>query len=159
MLPGSAVGKAIEAKRAATLFTNTTVIQGPRLKSFQDGFLPFVGAGVKAIFAQLKREISPNLGFRRNRNDAHQDHCLLGGWNTFGDHLILEYEIPKYDGDLGRPNLFVPFKSEICESNVSYILEAFPSQHCKKWFVKIYLWVFFAPPRNGMQCPQRRGSV
>lgn len=132
----SALGvRAAEAKRAAELFSGTTVLRGPLLKAFQDGFMPFMGGEVKATFEELKAT-SPDLILTHNRHDAHQDHRLLGEltWNTFRDHLILEYEIPKYDGDLGQPNLFVPLESELCEKKVRYILNAFPSQHSKRWF-------------------------
>jgi LmbE family N-acetylglucosaminyl deacetylase len=132
----SALGvRATEAKRAAELFAGTTALRGPLLKAFQDGFMPFVGGEVKAVFEELKA-ISPDLILTHNRHDAHQDHRLLAEltWNTFRDHLILEYEIPKYDGDLGQPNLFVPLESELCEKKVRYILDAFQSQHSKRWF-------------------------
>src|SRR5271165_1301878 len=127
--------RAAEAQRAAALFAGTTALRGPLLKAFQDGFMPFVGADVKAVFEELKA-ISPDLIFTHNRKDAHQDHRLLAEltWNTFRDHLILEYEIPKYDGDLGQPNLFVPLESEVCEKKVRYIMDSFPSQRRKHWF-------------------------
>src|SRR5271169_2606641 len=127
--------RAAEAERAAVLFAGTTALRGPLLKAFQDGFMPFVGSEVKATFEELKAT-SPDLIFTHNRHDAHQDHRLLAEltWNTFRDHLILEYEIPKYDGDLGQPNLFVPLESELCEKKVHHILEAFQSQHSKRWF-------------------------
>jgi len=132
----SALGmRAAEAKRGSELFAGTTALRGPLLKAFQDGFMPFVGGEVKATFEELKAA-SPDLILTHNRLDAHQDHRLLAEltWNTFRDHLILEYEIPKYDGDLGQPNLFVPLESELCEKKVRYILEAFPSQQSKRWF-------------------------
>ena len=148
----SALGvRAAEAKRAAELFAGTTVIKGLLLKEFQDGFMPFVGGEVKAIFEELKAT-SPDLIFTHNRHDAHQDHRLLAEltWNTFRDHLILEYEIPKYDGDLGQPNLFVPLESELCEKKVRYILEAFQSQQNKRWFRQD---TFFSLMRlRGMEC-------
>jgi LmbE family N-acetylglucosaminyl deacetylase len=132
----SATGvRAAEAQRAAALFAGTTALRGPVLKSFQDGFMPFVGADVKATFEGLK-PISPDLILTHNRNDAHQDHRLIAEltWNTFRDHLILEYEIPKYDGDLGQPNVFVPLEPDSFQKKVSYLLDAFPSQHSKRWF-------------------------
>jgi LmbE family N-acetylglucosaminyl deacetylase len=140
-----------EAKRAAALFGGTEAVRGPLLKSFQDGFLPFVGAEVKAIFEELK-VISPDLIFTHNRNDAHQDHRLVAEltWNTFRDHLILEYEIPKYDGDLGQPTLFVPLETEASEKKVRYIMDAFQSQHSKHWFRPD---TFFSLMRlRGMEC-------
>jgi LmbE family N-acetylglucosaminyl deacetylase len=132
----SAIGvRATEAERAAALFAGTTAIRGPLLKSFADGFMPFVGAEVKAVFEELKAT-SPDLIFTHNRDDAHQDHRLLAEltWNTFRDHLILEYEIPKYDGDMGQPSLFVPLESEVCEKKVRYIMDTFQSQNNKRWF-------------------------
>ena len=148
----SALGvRAAEAKRAAELFAGTTVPNGPLLKGFQDGFMPFVGAEVKAAVEELKAT-SPDLILTHNRHDAHQDHRLLAEltWNTFRDHLILEYEIPKYDGDLGQPNLFVPLEYELCERKVRYILEAFQSQHSKRWFRQD---TFFSLMRlRGMEC-------
>ena len=125
-----------EARNAATLFAGPTVVQALLLKEFSDGFLPFVGADVKAVFEELKGTISPDIVFTHNRKDAHQDHRLLAEltWNTFRDHLVLEYEIPKYDGDLGRPTVFVPLASELYQKKVEYLLDAFPSQHTKPWF-------------------------
>ena len=125
-----------EAQRAASLFAGSTSLVGPFVKAFPDGFMPFVSGEVKAFFEELKQEVSPDLIFTHNRKDAHQDHRLIAEftWNTFRNHLILEYEIPKYDGDLGQPALFVPLRAEVCQKKVSYIMDAFQSQHCKRWF-------------------------
>jgi LmbE family N-acetylglucosaminyl deacetylase len=133
----SALGvRADEARRAATLFVGPAAAKGPILKTFQDGFLPFVGAQVKAVFEELKQSISPDLIFTHNRRDAHQDHQLLAEltWNTFRDHLILEYEIPKYDGDIGQPSFFVPLPVEVCEKKVRLLIDTFHSQSSKQWF-------------------------
>src|SRR5208337_1693097 len=127
--------RAAEARRAAELFVGASSLRGPLLKTFRDGFMPFVGAEVKAVFEELKA-VSPDLIFTHNRKDAHQDHRLIAEltWNTFRDHLILEYEVPKYDGDLGQPGLFVPLQLEVCQKKIHYIMEAFKSQHTKRWF-------------------------
>jgi LmbE family N-acetylglucosaminyl deacetylase len=133
----SALGvRAAEAQHAAVLFAGTSIAGGPLLNGFKDGFMPFVGAEVKTVFEELKQAVSPDLIFTHNRRDSHQDHRLLAEltWNTFRDHLILEYEIPKYDGDMGQPNVFVPFSAEVCENKIRYIMEAFQSQHPKRWF-------------------------
>jgi LmbE family N-acetylglucosaminyl deacetylase len=133
----SALGvRAAEAQHAAALFAGKSIAGGPLLNSFKDGFMPFVGAEVKAVFEELKRAVSPDVIFTHNRRDSHQDHRLLAEltWNTFRDHLILEYEIPKYDGDMGQPSVFVPFTVEVCENKIRYIMEAFQSQHPKRWF-------------------------
>jgi len=133
----SAIGvREAEAKQAARLFVDPARLQGPLLKSFPDGFMPFVGAEVKSVFEELKRKVSPDLIFTHNRKDAHQDHRLIAEltWNTFRDHFILEYEIPKYDGDMGQPSVFVPLETETCQKKVRYIMEAFRSQHHRRWF-------------------------
>jgi LmbE family N-acetylglucosaminyl deacetylase len=133
----SAIGvREAEAKCAAMMFAGPTGLRGPLLKTFRDGFMPFVGAEVKEVFEELKQSVSPDLIFTHNRKDAHQDHRLIAEltWNTFRDHLILEYEVPKYDGDLGQPGVFVPLQAEICQKKARYILDAFQSQHSKRWF-------------------------
>ncbi len=132
----SATGvRAQEAQCAAGLFAGSQ-LRGPLLQEFRDGFMPFEGTRVKDVFEELKGAISPDLIFTHNRKDAHQDHRLIAEltWNTFRDHLILEYEIPKYDGDLGQPGLFVPLQPEVCQKKARYIIDVFQSQHSKRWF-------------------------
>jgi len=147
----SAIGiREAEAQKGATLFAGPR-LQTTLLKVFPDGFMPFVGGEVKAVFEELK-SVSPDLVLTHNRNDAHQDHRLLAEltWNTFRDHMILEYEIPKYDGDMGRPSVFVPLSREICRSKARYLMEAFQSQHSKHWFQEE---TFFSLMRlRGMEC-------
>jgi LmbE family N-acetylglucosaminyl deacetylase len=106
------------------------------LREFRDGFFPYVGGEIKAFFEELKRGFSPDLILTHQRSDLHQDHrlaCELT-WNTFRDHFILEYEVPKYDGDLGSPNLFMPLTAGLCERKIGHLLEHFPSQATKHWF-------------------------
>ncbi|WP_353063320.1 PIG-L deacetylase family protein [Tunturibacter psychrotolerans] len=124
-----------EARHAAQLFAGSR-LRGPIFKTFQDGFMPYVGGEVKAIFESDLKHLSPDLIFTHNGNDAHQDHRFISQltWNTFRDHFILEYEIPKYDGDMGRPSFFVPLEKEVCEKKVEYLMNAFQSQHAKRWF-------------------------
>jgi LmbE family N-acetylglucosaminyl deacetylase len=124
-----------EAAHAAELFAGPTRLAGPYLKSFPDSFMPFVGAEVKSAFEELKT-IPADVVFTHNRHDAHQDHRLIAEltWNTFRDHLILEYEIPKYDGDMGQPSVFIPLDTETCQKKVQFLMEAFPSQRQKRWF-------------------------
>jgi LmbE family N-acetylglucosaminyl deacetylase len=128
--------RATEAQCAAARFTRSAKLSGLVLKTFRDGFLPFEGAQVKTVFEELKNEISPDVIFTHNRKDAHQDHRLVAEltWNTFRNHLILEYEIPKYDGDLGQPTFFVPLESETYQNKVQLIMETFQSQRSKHWF-------------------------
>jgi LmbE family N-acetylglucosaminyl deacetylase len=132
----SAIGvREAEARHAADRFAGPR-LKEPLLKEFKDGFMPFAGAEVKTIFETELKQLSPSLIFTHNRKDAHQDHRLLAEltWNTFRDHLILEYEIPKYDGDLGRPNVFVPLEANLCQAKVHYLMDAFQSQRSKRWF-------------------------
>jgi len=131
----AAGARAEEARKGAELFTagcRKEVV----LKDFRDGFLPYTGAQVKECFEQLKSVVSPDVIFTHWGSDAHQDHRLLSEltWNTFRNHLILEYEVPKYDGDLGRPNVFVPLEPAQYEKKVEYLLEVFGSQRSKAWF-------------------------
>jgi LmbE family N-acetylglucosaminyl deacetylase len=125
-----------EAQRAAAMFVDAKRLKGPHIKDFRDGFMPFVGAEVKAVFEDLKQSIAPDLIFTHYRNDAHQDHRLLSEltWNTFRDHMILEYEVPKFDGDMGQPNFFVPLEAELVQKKVRCIMDSFQSQHAKRWF-------------------------
>ncbi len=106
------------------------------VRDFTDGFFPYQGQEVKRLFEELKADLSPDLIFTHQRRDLHQDHrltCELS-WNTFRNHMILEYEVPKYDGDMGRPNLFVPLEDDIRERKVAHLMTHFPSQLVKHWF-------------------------
>jgi LmbE family N-acetylglucosaminyl deacetylase len=149
----SAIGaRAAEAQHAAARFVEPSRLRGPILKTFPDGFMPFVGADIKAVFEELKQTVSPDLIFTHNRKDAHQDHRLIAEltWNTFRDHLILEYEVPKYDGDMGQPTVFVPLSSEICERKIHLIMDTFRSQRGKRWFQRE---TFLSLMRlRGMEC-------
>jgi LmbE family N-acetylglucosaminyl deacetylase len=127
--------RAGEARRSAS-----RVLRGARraevqVESFRDGFLPYEGAALKEVFERLK-PINPDLIFTHFRHDLHQDHrvvCELT-WNTFRDHTILEYEVPKYDGDLAHPNIFVPISDRIRRRKVRLLMSAFPSQSRKRWY-------------------------
>jgi LmbE family N-acetylglucosaminyl deacetylase len=143
--------RADEAQRAARLLVGEKSLRGPVVKSFKDGFMPFVGAEAKATFEELK-PLSPDLIFTHYRKDAHQDHRLLSEltWQTFRNHFILEYEIPKYDGDLGQPNLFVPLDKDDCQQKINCLMDAFESQKGKHWFEPE---TFFALMRlRGIEC-------
>jgi LmbE family N-acetylglucosaminyl deacetylase len=148
--------RAQEAQCAATFFAGSR-LRGPLLQTFRDGFLPFEGALVKNVFEELKQTVTPDLIFTHNRKDAHQDHRLVAEltWNTFRDHLILEYEIPKYDGDLGQPSVFFPLRKDVWQKKVRLIMDAFQSQHQKRWFEEE---TFSALMRlRGMECNSPSG--
>jgi LmbE family N-acetylglucosaminyl deacetylase len=129
-------GRDREARRSAAMFLTGAARTRVVLKRFRDGFFPFDGAKIKTEFEALKREVSPDLVLTHYRDDRHQDHRMLSDltWNTFRDHWILEYEIPKFDGDLGIPNCFVPLSRTISERKVEYLHAAFGSQRGKHWF-------------------------
>ncbi len=132
----SATGKrGEEARKAAGLFTagcDKEVV----VKEYRDGFLPHSGAQVKEFFEELKGRVNPDLIFTHWQGDAHQDHRMICEltWNTFRNHLILEYEVPKYDGDMGRTNIFVPLAAPIVDQKLSCLFEAFRTQATKPWF-------------------------
>jgi len=128
--------RAQEARRGARQFLRAAAASHLRIERFRDGYLPWQGAAVKDVFEQLKGEVSPDLIFTHGRRDDHQDHRLLAEltWNTFRDHCILEYEIPKYDGDLGQPNVFVPLPATIRRRKLRLLMSSFPSQRSKRWF-------------------------
>jgi len=124
-----------EAAKGAELFT-TNCEKEVVLKEFRDGFLPYSGGAVKESLEEMKGRLTPDVIFTHWQGDAHQDHRLLSEltWNTFRNHLILEYEIPKYDGDLGRPNVFMPLEAPVHERKVTHLFEAFESQRSRPWF-------------------------
>lgn len=128
--------RAKEAIRSAEYFLEGTVAHEIVIKDFKDGFLTQFYEALKTLFESEKQKYDPDLIFTHYHNDRHQDHRLISDltWNTFRDHLILEYEILKYDGDLGNPNYFVRLEKDIAEKKVKAILDHFPSQSEKHWF-------------------------
>jgi len=133
----SATGqRADEARRSAELFLQGAGQTRIVLREFRDTYFPFQGAEIKDFFEEIKKSVNPGLVFTHRREDLHQDHRLLAEltWCGFRNHLILEYEIPKYEGDLGTPNCFVPLSEDVCRRKVEALLTAFPSQRTKPWF-------------------------
>ena len=128
--------RAAEARAAADFFLAGVEQRNVTLHTFRDGFLPYVGADVKAAFEALKKQSNPDLILTHHKDDLHQDHRLLAEltWNTFRNHLILEYEIPKYDGNPFSPNTYVPLDEPTCRRKVEGLTTAFRSQASKPWF-------------------------
>jgi LmbE family N-acetylglucosaminyl deacetylase len=127
--------RATEARASAEEFLSDADTVDIRLHAFRDGFLPYTGGEVKEVFESLK-SVEPDLVLTHTRFDLHQDHrlaCELT-WNTFRDHLILEYEIPKFDGDLGVPNVFVPLAEDVVDAKLQLLEAQFGSQVGKHWF-------------------------
>jgi LmbE family N-acetylglucosaminyl deacetylase len=109
-----------------------------KLLAFRDGYLPYEGGRVKDVFEELKADFAPDLIVTHHRHDLHQDHRLVCEltWNTFRAHLVLEYEIPKYDADLGHPNVFVPVTEAQCRHKLEILFRHFASQRDKHWFTE-----------------------
>ena len=128
----------LEAERSAEIFLRGAVRKEIIVRDFKESFFPYVGAEIKACFEELKRTISPDVVFTHFRDDLHQDHRLISEltWNTFRDHLILEYEIIKYDGGIGSPNVFVHLSEEVCAKKMKYLMENFESQRSHQWFTE-----------------------
>lgn len=133
---GGARGR--EARGAAGAFLAGAQSPTVALEDFRDGFFPYVGYEVKEYFEKLKSKIDPHLILTHYRTDLHQDHRLINEltWNTFRDHFVLEYEIPKYDGDLGVPNYFVPLEEDEARRKVDLVWEHYASQRQRHWFSK-----------------------
>ena len=126
-----------EARESAEVWLRAAGRRTVVVKSFRDGFFPHQ-AEIKEYFEELKGTVDPHLVFTHWEGDRHQDHRTISAltWNTFRDHLILEYEVPKYDGDLGRPNLYMPLRDEVVGVKVEHLIAAFSSQRAKRWFTE-----------------------
>ena len=144
--------RAHEARESVDSFLRLVKSKTIVIKNFRDSFFPFIGNAIKEYFEEVKKEFSPDLILTHYRNDLHQDHRLISEltWNTFRNHLILEYEIPKYDGDFGSPNCFVHLDDAICRKKIRYILDSFKTQEQNHWFEEE---TFLALLRlRGMEC-------
>ena len=125
-----------EARASAAAFLTRAAGAQVETMSFQDGFFPEQGEAIKSWFESLKGRGNPDLILTHRRDDAHQDHrqvCRLT-WNTFRDHSILEYEIPKWDGDLGQPNVYVPVSARALDHKIDLLMAHFGTQRSKQWF-------------------------
>ena len=116
------------------LLSNSRLILS--IKEFRNGFFPYVGVQIKEYFEQIKQSLNPGLIFTHCGRDKHQDHKLISDltWNTFRNHMILEFEIPKYDADLASPNCFVTVEPEYARRKTEILLKHYPSQRDKQWF-------------------------
>jgi LmbE family N-acetylglucosaminyl deacetylase len=125
-----------EAADSAAAFLQGAGESRIEVERFRDGFFPYDGARVKRFFERLKSRVSPDLILAPRLEDRHQDHRLVAelAWNTFRDHVILEYEIPKYEGDLGQPSLYVPLAPQQAERKLELLSKHFPSQTDRSWF-------------------------
>lgn len=127
-----------EAYESANFFLNGVKLKKIDVQQFRESYFPFIGSHIKDYFEKLKKEFSPDIIFTHHYEDAHQDHRLIASlaWNTFRDHFILEYEVPKYDGDLGNPNLYVHLNESHIQRKINSILKTFETQKKKMWFTE-----------------------
>jgi LmbE family N-acetylglucosaminyl deacetylase len=129
-------GRGDEARASAEVILSGAREHAVDVLEFRDGYLPHTAAEVKDAFEALKARVDPEVVLTHTRDDLHQDHRLVCEltWNTFRDHLILEYEIPKWDGDLGRPNVYVPLDGDVVDRKLDVLQRHFASQSEKHWF-------------------------
>jgi LmbE family N-acetylglucosaminyl deacetylase len=146
-----------EARASASEFLAAAQSSQIEVMSFRDSFFPEQGGAIKSWFTALKERVRPDVILTHSKGDAHQDHqhvCRLT-WNTFRDHCILEYEIPKWDGDMGQPNLYVAISADALKRKIDLLIKHFGSQRPKQWFDSE---TFFGLARlRGMECraPER----
>jgi LmbE family N-acetylglucosaminyl deacetylase len=128
--------RADEARRSAEAMLAEAHSSRIVLDEFEDSFFPYDGRRIKHRFEELKEEIAPDVVFTHQRDDLHQDHRLVCEltWNTFRDHLVLEYEVPKVDGDLSRTNAYSPLAERTVERKLAHLLDHFPTQRGRPWF-------------------------
>jgi len=128
--------RAVEARASAARFLGGAEKPTVELHEFRDGFFPSEHARIKALFEILKGRVDPDLVFTHYRDDLHQDHRVISEltWNTFRRHAVLEYEVPKWDGDLGTPNVYVPLDAAQAQRKVTILMECFGTQRGKHWF-------------------------
>ena len=141
-----------EARRSARRFLRNAGTARIVTRQHRDGFFPAESTAIKEFFEELKGTCAPDIVFTHYRHDRHQDHRTISDltWNTFRNHLVLEYEIPKYDGDLGTPNLFVPVSRRLARRKVNAICSEFKSQVGQHWFTPD---LFFGLMRvRGIEC-------
>jgi LmbE family N-acetylglucosaminyl deacetylase len=149
--------RAEEAARSARLFLGADAGRRFMLHTFRDGYFPAQFAAVKEACEEVAARFRPDVVFTHFRDDRHQDHRVLSdlAWNTFRQHVILEYEVPKWDGDLSTPNLYASVTPRAAQRKVTLLSRAFASQRSKDWFGDE---VFFGLMRlRGMECRSPSG--
>jgi LmbE family N-acetylglucosaminyl deacetylase len=127
--------RADEARCGAERFRTNSAKLVVDVLNFRDGFFPYEGIAIKEYFETLKQTYAPDLILTHYRDDRHQDHRVISDltWNTFRNHLIWEYEVPKFDGDFGAPNLFVTLEDALVDRKCTSVLDVFTSQQEKHW--------------------------
>jgi LmbE family N-acetylglucosaminyl deacetylase len=151
--------RAEEAMRSADDFLGNVARKDIRIGSFRESYFPSEWPAIKDWFEEIKAKFDPEVVFTHYRDDRHQDHRVLSdlAWNTFRNHLILEYEILKYDGDLGHPSIFMSLSEQICTRKIELLLKHFKTQSTKHWFTSD---TFEAMHRiRGIECASATGRA
>src|SRR5262245_2482713 len=133
---GASADRGREARASAADVLAAAGSASVTVKSFRESYFPYVAAEIKDFFEELKARVKPDLILCHHRHDLHQDHRLIAEltWNTYRNHLIAEYEIAKYEGDLGTPNLFVPLSRAVADRKVELLFRHFGTQRSRTWF-------------------------
>jgi len=141
-----------EARSSADIFLESADVKTIEVRNFRNGYFPYAGNEIKDYFENFKVKYSPDIIFTHYSKDFHQDHRIISEltWNTFRNNFILEYEIPKYDGDFGTPNFFVSLESYVCNTKVNTILNCFKTQGDKHWLTEDLLYSTLRI--RGMEC-------
>ena len=149
---GAGDDRAAEAERSAERFLAGANNKWIVVNDFRDSYFPQFYGPIKETFAAIRNQVTPDLIFTHRRDDMHQDHRLLAEltWCAFRDHWILEYEIPKYEGDLGQPNVFVPLDEAVCQRKIDYLMEGYPTQRTKPWYTPDTYWALLR--LRGVEC-------
>jgi LmbE family N-acetylglucosaminyl deacetylase len=144
--------RAAEAQSSGVAFLAKSGQQQVTCGDFRDRYFPAQWEQIKDFVHGIAAKFEPDLIFTHRRDDAHQDHRLVGEltWNAFRNHLIWEYEIPKYEGDLGQPNVFCALDEAVCKRKVELLRDAFPSQQDKPWFTPDAFWALLR--LRGLEC-------
>jgi LmbE family N-acetylglucosaminyl deacetylase len=125
-----------EATRSAQALLRGAARRRIVIGDLEDSHFPSQMRELKAFCRQIRDEDKADVVFTHHVDDLHQDHRALAEvtWQTWRDHLVLEYEIPKFEGDLGRPNAFVPLEGSVARRKVDHLMRHFGTQRSKDWF-------------------------
>jgi LmbE family N-acetylglucosaminyl deacetylase len=154
---GASGEREIEARRSAEDFLRGADDSSISISGFRNSFFPYDGREIKEEFERIKQQVTPDVVLTHHKDDRHQDHRVVSEltWNTFRDHIILEYEIPKYDAGLGSPNFFVPVSRECGETKIDLILQHFKTQADRSWFDAETFWALLR--LRGIECNSASG--
>jgi LmbE family N-acetylglucosaminyl deacetylase len=130
--------RAEEARASAARFVKDDAGSTIAIESFRERYFPQEATALKEYFDELGRRTQPEVVICPTRGDAHQDHRTVAelAAATFRDQLILEYEIPKFDGDLGRPNVYVQLEPDHVDAKIDILMHQFPTQLARDWFTE-----------------------